>query len=177
MKSLSNGATGAPFRGRFELKIDPKGRLSLPSSYRQLLVHDSKKSQELIVTNSRYLGKSCLHAYTLPEWQKLERKIARLSSLKTEVQAFNRFYLSGGQVVEVDSQGRILIPQGLRRYAGLETQAVLVGMGAKFEIWAQDVWDKIYDNLTDSFEATMDAVARLEEHSLDDGRDDSDEVE
>jgi MraZ protein len=146
------------FRGRFEIKIDPKGRLSLPSAYRP----QAPQAPSLIITNSRYLGKSCLHVYTLAEWEKLERKINKLSSLKPEVQAFNRFYLSGGQLVEVDSQNRILVPQSLRKFAVLETQAVLVGLGSKFEIWAQDTWSQIYSNLTESFEATMDAVARLD---------------
>lgn len=146
------------FRGRFEIKIDPKGRLSLPSAYRP----QAPLAPSLIITNSRYLGKSCLHVYTLAEWEKLERKIGKLSSLKPEVQAFNRFYLSGGQLVEVDSQNRILVPQSLRKFAALETQAVLVGLGSKFEIWAQDTWSQIYSNLTESFEATMDAVARLD---------------
>jgi MraZ protein len=147
------------FRGRFEIKIDPKGRLSLPSAYRPQAPH----APQLIITNSRYLGKSCLHAYALPEWEKLERKIAKLSSLKPEVQAFSRFYLSGGQLVEIDSQGRVLVPQSLRKFAGLESQAVLVGLGSKFEIWSQESWNQIYNNLTESFEATMDAVSRLDD--------------
>lgn len=161
MTSLTYGH----FRGRFEIKVDPKGRLSLPQAYRQIL---PTETPQLIVTNSRYLGKSCLHAYSLPEWEKLERKIARLSSLRPEVQAFSRFYLSGGQLVELDSQNRILVPQSLRRFASLEAQAVLVGMGPKFEIWSQDTWNQIYENLTESFEATLDAVAKLDDGDPDD---------
>jgi MraZ protein len=158
MTSSSSPLWLGHFRGRFEIKVDPKGRLSLPPAYRP----SSPRSPQLIITNSRYLGKSCLHVYTLSEWEKLERKIAKLSSLKAEVQAFSRFYLSGGQLVEVDSQNRILVPQSLRKFASLESQAVLVGLGAKFEIWSLENWNQIYNNLTESFEATMDAVARLD---------------
>lgn len=147
------------FRGRFEIKLDPKGRLSLPPAYRQNLPHDDA---QLIITNSRYRGKSCLHAFSLQEWEKLERRIGRMSQLKTEVQAFSRFYLSGGQSTELDAQNRILVPQSLRRFAGLESSAVLVGLGDKFEIWSQDNWSAIYDQLTENFEDTLSAVATLD---------------
>ena len=148
-----------PFRGRFEIKLDPKGRLSLPPAYRQNL---TGSHPELVITNSRYRGRSCLDVYSLGEWEKLERRIARLSSLKPEVQAFNRFYLSGGQSVELDAQNRVLVPQSLRKFSGLESHAVLIGLGGKFEIWSQEAWSSIYDQLTESFEDTMSAVAALE---------------
>jgi MraZ protein len=161
MTALANG----PFRGRFEIKLDPKGRISLPPAYRQVL---SLENPQLIVTNSRYRGKSNLHVYSLGEWEKLERRIGKLSSLKTEVQAFSRFYLSGGQGVEVDAQNRILIPQGLRKYADLHSGLILVGMGMKFEIWSEENWNSIYQHLTESFEDTMNAVANLESSDGDD---------
>jgi MraZ protein len=152
----------SPFRGRFEIKLDPKGRVSLPPAFRQVLPTLPNQNPQLIVTNSRYRGKSCLHAYSLAEWERLERRIAKLSSLKQEVQAFSRFYLSGGQLVEVDGQNRILVPQSLRRFSGLDSQVVLVGLGEKFEIWSQESWTSIYEDLSESFEDTMNAVAGLE---------------
>lgn len=154
-------ATG-PFRGRFEIKLDPKGRLLIPVGYRQLLPSDSTGKSQIIVTNNRYRGKSCLHAYSLAEWEKLERNIARLSSLKAEVQAFSRFYLSGGQPCDVDAQNRVLVPQSLRKFAGLEGPLVLVGLGNKFEIWSESTWNSIYEDLTENFEETLAAVADLE---------------
>lgn len=158
MTSLATG----PFRGRFEIKLDPKGRLMIPAAYRQILPTDNTGKSQLILTNNRYRGKSCLHAYSVSEWEKLERNIARLSSLKAEVQAFSRFYLSGGQASDVDSQNRVLVPQSLRKFAGLEGQIVLVGLGNKFEIWAEDTWKSIYEDLTENFEETLAAVAGLE---------------
>lgn len=155
MSTLANG----PFRGRFEIKLDPKGRLSLPPAYRQNL---SGENPALVVTNSRYRGRSCLDVYPLGEWERLERRIAKLSSLNPEVQAFNRFYLSGGQMIDVDTQNRVLVPQSLRRYSSLESIAVFVGLGNKFEIWAQDAWNSVYDQLTNSFEETVAAVAALD---------------
>ncbi len=158
MTSLATG----PFRGRFEIKLDPKGRLMIPAAYRQILPTDNTGKSQLILTNNRYRGKSCLHAYSVAEWEKLERNIARLSSLKAEVQAFSRFYLSGGQASDVDSQNRVLVPQSLRKFAGLEGQIVLVGLGNKFEIWAEDTWKSIYEDLTENFEETLAAVALLD---------------
>lgn len=159
MSSLAHG----PFRGRFDIKLDPKGRLSLPPAYRQILLSSNQRSvSDLVVTNSRYRNRPCLDAYSLVEWEKLERRIGKLSSLRPEVQAFNRFYLSGGQAVEVDAQNRILVPQSLRRYSGLDNQVVLVGLGTKFEIWSQDSWNAIHEQLSESFEDTMNAVAALE---------------
>lgn len=86
-----------------------------------------------------------------------------MSSLKADVQAFQRFYLSGGQVLDVDAQGRVNIPQSLRKYAGLEGATVLVGLGNKFEIWSHGNWQVIYDQLTDNFEETLQAVASLDD--------------
>ncbi len=151
-----------PFRGRFEIKLDPKGRLLIPAAYRQILPVDSP---QLIITNNRYRGKSCLHAYSLHEWEKLERNIARLSSLKAEVQAFNRFYLSAGQSGDVDAQNRVLVPQSLRKFASLEGSIVLVGLGNKFEIWSEKTWNSLYEDLTENFEQTLEAVAALETES------------
>ena len=160
---MTTGLPTGPFRGRFENKLDPKGRLLIPAAYRAILpvVHPQENPQ-LIVTNNRFRGKSCLHAYSLHEWEKLERSIASLSSLKAEVQAFNRFYLSAGQTCELDAQNRIVVPSSLRKFAGLQGPVVLVGLGNKFEIWAESTWNSLYEDLTENFEATLEAVADLE---------------
>jgi MraZ protein len=149
------------FRGRFELKLDPKGRLSLPSAYRRS-PSSSDNPEQFIVTNSRFQAKSCLHVYSLTEWENLENKISQMSALNRDVQAFNRFYLAGGQATETDSQNRILIPQSLRQFADLDGPVVLVGMGSKFEIWSQTTWNQIYETLTETFEETLATVASLD---------------
>ncbi|MEQ1875181.1 MAG: division/cell wall cluster transcriptional repressor MraZ [Bdellovibrionia bacterium] len=147
------------FRGRFETKMDPKGRLSLPSSFRQNL---PSRSEPLVVTNGQFKGQRCLDVYSLTQWEALEARIQKLSPLKAEVQAFQRFYLAAGQVVEIDSQGRVITPQTLRQYAGLETELVLVGMGTKFEIWSAVTWNQLYSSLSQNFDDTLSAVASLE---------------
>ena len=93
------------FRGRFEIKVDPKFRLTLPAVFREVL-KDTADSR-MIVTNSQYQGKRCLDVYPFHEWKKLENRIAQLPQLKVEVQNFQRFYLSGGHPVESDANSRI----------------------------------------------------------------------
>ncbi|MCB0341387.1 MAG: division/cell wall cluster transcriptional repressor MraZ [Pseudobdellovibrionaceae bacterium] len=147
------------FRGRFQQKSDSKGRVSLPPAYRQSF---SEGQTSLVITNSQYQGKRCLDVYTLDQWEKLERRVAKMPALKTEVQAFQRFYLSGGQVINIDGNSRFLIPAALRKYADLGDELVLVGMGHKFEVWPQGVWDLLCDDLAGDFESILSSVAALE---------------
>ncbi len=143
-------------RGRFEIKLDGKGRLNLPSAL------SASENSSFVITNSQYQGCRCLDVYTKEEWEKLESRIAQLSPLKKEVQAFQRFYIAGGQYVEAGSQGRVLIPKSLREYAGLEDQIVIVGMGTKLEVWNLSDWQKIFDNLATDFEDTLGVIANLD---------------
>lgn len=146
------------FRGRFELKLDEKGRLSLPSSFRGLLA----KERQLVTTNSYSKGYKFLDVYTLNEWQKLEKRISKLSSLKAEVMAFQRFYLSGGQETPPDKSNRVLIPQSLRHFAELGDEIVVVGMGIKFEVWSKKQWEKYYGSLTANFDQTLAVLAEMD---------------
>lgn len=146
-------------RGRFDCKVDAKGRLSLPSSLRSQL---TSKSNSLVVTNSLFKGRKCLDVYPEEEWKKLEKRISALPSLKTEVQAYQRFYLSAGQNIDIDGHHRVLIPQTLRKYAGLEEELVLVGMGSKIEIWSASQWLDLQEELASQFDDIQAAVAALE---------------
>ena len=106
-----------------EIKIDPKGRISLPIAYRLSHSEKNKKNnleQQYVITNGQFQKKRCLDVYRLKDWEQLETKIAKLSSLKAEVQAYQRFYLASGQVINLDSQNRLLIPLGLRKYADIQ---------------------------------------------------------
>lgn len=147
-------------RGRFDCKVDSKGRLSLPAALRSQL---SAKSQSLVFTNSLFKGRKCLDVYTEEEWKKLEKRIAALPSLRAEVQAYQRFYLSAGQTIEIDGHHRVLIPQGLRKFADLEEDLVVIGMGNKFEIWNAGRWQELQEELSSQFDDIQAAVAALEE--------------
>ena len=149
-----------PFRGRFETKIDSKGRLSFPKALHATL---SDLNPDIVITNSQFRGSRNLDVYSLKEWQKLEERIAKLPQLKAEVQEFRRFYLASGQPIGLDTHNRILIPSTLRKYAGLQGDVVLVGMGEKLEIWSADVWQQMFSQLASGFEQTLSSVASLEE--------------
>ncbi len=155
------------FKGRFDQKLDEKGRLSLPNSFRG---QDSKDTQlvrqPLVITNGFSKGFKYLDVYPAPKWKTLEQKISKLSSLKAEVQAFQRFYLSGGQPLDPDKNNRILIPMSLRNYAELGDEIILVGMGEKFEIWSHKMWKKFYDKVTENFDETLAIIAQLEDATL-----------
>lgn len=156
------------FRGRFDLKLDQKSRLALPSYLRSELMenekserHRRKNETRIVLTNSKYNSQNCLDAFSYSAWLKLEKKMSNLPQLNASVQAFKRFYLSAAQVVELDSANRILIPKALKEYAHLKDQIVIIGMGEKFEIWSSDIWKGIQENLSENFEDIMAQVADL----------------
>ena len=146
----------AKFRGRFDCKLDPKGRIKLPSLYRQSI---SQQESTLVITNGQYQGLRCLEVWPLEEWEVLEEKLEKMSSLRSEVQIYQRFYLSGAQPVNTDAQGRILVPQSLRSYADFSDAVVLVGMGKKFELWDLEIWHSLYKKMAEEFGATLAKMA------------------
>lgn len=152
------------FKGRFDQKLDEKGRLSLPNSFRGQDNKDSQHGQQqFVVTNGYSKGFKYLDVYPASKWKILENKISKLSSLKAEVQAFQRFYLSGGQPLELDKNSRILVPMSLRSYAELGDEIIIVGMNDKFEIWSHKMWKKFYDKVTENFDDTLAIIAQLED--------------
>jgi MraZ protein len=147
------------FKGRFDHKLDEKGRLNLPNSFRG----QSSNDLQLVITNGFSKGFKYLDVYPASKWKNLENKISKLSSLKAEVQAFQRFYLSGGQPLDPDKNNRILIPVSLRTYAELGDDIIIVGMNDKFEIWSLKMWKKFYDKVTENFDETLAIIAQLED--------------
>ena len=126
------------FMGRYNHTIDPKGRLSIPSKYREVL------GDEFVVSKGM---DGCLFVYANEEWKVFEEKLASLPLINPEARQFARFFLSGAQSVTVDKQGRILMPQDLRDFAGLEKDVVLAGMGSRIEIWSLERWKANNDSI------------------------------
>ena len=120
------------FMGRYNHTIDPKGRLSIPSKYREIL------GDEFVVSKGM---DGCLFVFDQPEWQAFEEKLRGLPMIDKEARQFTRFFLSGAASVEVDKQGRILLPAVLREFAGITKDTVLVGVGSRVEIWSKDRWE------------------------------------
>ncbi len=147
------------FQGRAHIKIDPKGRIHLPTSFARAF----QKNKGVVITNAIFRGNKFLDMYSLNEWQKLEARIARLPQMKAEIQTFQRFYLSSGERLEMDAQARFVIPAHLRDYAELKEDAVLVGMGAKIELWSQKKWQAAFNEMGSSFDQIMSVIADLDE--------------
>jgi MraZ protein len=143
----------APFRGRFQHALDDKGRLSIPSKFRETLVqeHDGL----LIVTNLPH----CLVGYTPEQWEAIESRSGKLSSVKSNVQSFLRYFYSGATECELDKQGRILIPPSLREAVDLDRQVVVAGMLNRLEIWSQVRWDEEMRKATENFDEISDELA------------------
>ncbi|GAA0444440.1 MAG: division/cell wall cluster transcriptional repressor MraZ [Bacillota bacterium] len=130
------------FMGEFQHNIDTKGRMIVPSKFREGL------GESFVVT--RGLDK-CLFAYPMDEWKLLEEKLKKLPLTKKDARAFTRFFFSGAIECEVDKQGRINIPQNLRSYAALEKECVVIGVSNRIEIWANENWEEYVTDSEESF--------------------------
>jgi MraZ protein len=128
----------AVFRGINGVNIDAKGRIVMPTRYRERLQLDSNSAVVLTIDTEE----RCLLLYPLPEWEEIEKKLAALPSFNPAARRIQRLLIGHATDVEMDGHGRILLPPLLREYAGLSKQAVLVGQGKKFELWDQAHWDK-----------------------------------
>ena len=124
------------FMGECHHNIDAKGRIIVPSRFREEL------GEHFVITKG--LDK-CLFVYTLAEWKKLEDKLRLLPLTSVDARKFVRYFFAGAIECEVDAQGRIVIPQNLRSYASLEKQIVSIGVADRVEIWNEEKW-RIYND-------------------------------
>jgi len=124
------------FRGVTQLSLDAKGRLAIPARYRGGLM--SFCEGRLIVTVD---PSKCLLIYPQPAWEPIEQKLNNLSSFNPKIRSLQRLLVGNASDVEMDAAGRILLPPPLRLFAGLSKDVVLVGQGAKFELWDEVQWN------------------------------------
>lgn len=120
------------FMGEYNHTIDTKGRLIVPSKYREQLGSD------FVVTKGL---DGCLFVYPNEEWAKIEEKFRNIPLTTKDARKFSRFFFAGAASCEVDKQGRILLPQVLREFADLQKDVVLVGVLSRIEIWSRDRWE------------------------------------
>ncbi len=125
------------FRSSSFHTIDPKGRVIIPTRFREVLKKDLEKDAEYGVVVS--IKDGCLYAFSFDEWNRLEKKI--LSAKSAAMERFKRFFLGNACPLTCDKQDRILIPPSLRIYAGIEKDIVMVGVLDRFEIWAREKWE------------------------------------
>lgn len=116
--------------------MDAKGRMAFPARQREKLAADC--AGQLVATIDTQ--SPCLLIYPLPTWEAIEREIQDLPSLNPAVRRFQRLLIGYASDLEFDASGRVLLPQSLREYAGLEKKLVLVGQGKKMELWDEAAW-------------------------------------
>lgn len=124
------------YRGVSTINLDSKGRMAVPTKYRDALTRQCEG--QMVVTVDR---DTCLLLYPLPEWEEIERKLVRLPSFNKQARRLQRLLIGHATECELDGNGRILLPQPLREFAAMEKSVVLIGQGNKFEIWAEERWN------------------------------------
>ena len=142
------------FRGVSAINLDDKGRLAVPTRYRVEL--SDCCDNQIVVTVG--LDK-CLLLYPLPEFEEIERKLVRLPSLNKKAKRLQRLLIGHATECEIDAQGRFLIPEPLRRFAGLDRKVALIGQGNKFEIWDEESWISARDEWTDEEKSDEDDLS------------------
>ena len=124
-------------RGVHHLSLDAKGRMAVPARYRALL--SEWCDSQLVVTIDTQ--DKCLLMYPLPEWEKIEEKLMALANYQGPNRRIQRLLLGYATDLEIDTNGRILLPGTLRDYAVLDKKMVMLGQGNKFELWDEATWD------------------------------------
>ena len=150
------------FRGANQVTLDAKGRMAMPTRYRERIVERS--NGRLVATVDR--ADRCLLIYPLPEWEEIELKLRALPTLNPIARRLQRLMIGHASDVELDSSGRILIPPGLREYAGLQRDAMLVGQGNKFELWDEALWNESREQWLKAEDAAEDLPPELGSLSL-----------
>jgi MraZ protein len=125
------------FRGINAITIDAKGRLAIPTRYRQALGAEEKAS--LVVTIDT--EERCLLLYTAAQWQIIENNLQKLPSFNAAARRIQRLLIGHATDVEIDANARVLLPTVLRNYAKLEKEVVMIGQGNKFEVWSKTLWE------------------------------------
>jgi MraZ protein len=145
------GATryDAVFNGRYDHAIDNKGRVSIPARFREVL--QEKGLDRLYITNFIVDNERCLQLYLPSDWERLVGRIKEKASFNRNAQLFQIFYIGGAHEVEVDRQGRILIPNKLREFAHLEKEVAFSAMTDHFQLWNKGTLDRVRDEAENSF--------------------------
>ncbi|MBZ3800780.1 division/cell wall cluster transcriptional repressor MraZ [Leclercia adecarboxylata] len=148
------------FRGATLVNLDSKGRLSVPTRYRDQL--NESASGQMVCTID--INHACLLLYPLPEWEIIEQKLSRLSSINPQERRVQRLLLGHASECQMDSAGRLLIAPVLRQHAGLTKEVMLVGQFNKFELWDETTW---YQRVKEDIDAEQSDSATLSERLQD----------
>ena len=148
------------FRGANKLTLDVKGRMVMPTKYRERL--QERCGGKLVVTVDK---DQCLLIYPMPDWEEIERKLMRLPTLNPQARRLQRLMVGHATELELDGHGRVLLPPKLREFGLLTRDAMLIGQGLRFELWDEARWNERRDEWLAS-EDTTDLPTELETLSL-----------
>ncbi|ENU1226352.1 MULTISPECIES: division/cell wall cluster transcriptional repressor MraZ [Providencia] len=151
------------FRGATLVNLDSKGRLTVPTRYRGMLNEESKGQMVCTID----LHQPCLLLYTLPEWEIIEEKLSRLSTMNPAERRVQRLLLGHASECQMDNAGRLLLANTLRQHAGLTKEVMLVGQINKFELWDEQTWyQQVEDDIAAERLTSEPLSARLQDLSL-----------
>ncbi len=136
-----------PFLGEFDCKLDPKGRLMLPTGLRKQLPPEAK---EKFVINRGF--EKCLVLYPMNEWQKISEDVNQLNEFIKKNREFARYFHRGATEIEMDSTGRILLPKRLLEFASIDKDIILAARNNKIEIWTPAQYDTLFSDEPDGYE-------------------------
>lgn len=138
--------------GEYKHVLDEKKRLAIPAKWRKEI------GRQVVITPGL---DNCLFVYTLREWRRISEKLAGLSMLRADTRSFNRFMLAGAAESDVDQLGRILIPEHLKRFAGLESAAVVAGIHNRLEIWDEERWESYKEGVAKQADALAEKLSEV----------------
>jgi len=138
--------------GEFKHNLDIKGRMAIPAKFRD------KLSAGAIITRGL---DNCLFIFATKEWEILAEKLISLPLAQANSRAFSRLMLAGAMDVELDSQGRILVPDYLRKYAGLKKQTIVTGLYNRIEVWDSENWEKYKQKTENSSDEIAEQLGEL----------------
>lgn len=151
------------FRGANAINLDTKGRVAIPTRYRQSLLDDCQGQLVCTIDTQQ----PCLLLYPLSEWEEIELKLSRLSSMNPHERRLQRLLLGYASEGEMDKNGRFLLSAPLRQHANLEKEIMLVGQLNKFEIWQTETWDaQVQADISTEQDAGFELTDRLQDFSL-----------
>lgn len=140
------------FIGEYIHTLDPKKRLALPSKFRKEL------GKKVVITRGL---DNCLFVYPIKAWQKMSAKIAELPMGQADTRGFGRFMLAGAVESDIDTIGRILVPDFLKDFAKLETQVSVIGVHDRVELWSKGLWDEYRNRIEKQADALAEKLGEV----------------
>ncbi len=147
------------FRGTFEHTIDDKGRVSVPSRFREILL--ASNDDRVVITNFRLGQAPCLDVYPYAAWARLEEEFSARPQFDPLVIKFQNYYFAAAQDCVLDKQGRILLPTPLRDYARLKKDVAFTSALTKFRIWDRDLWRQVFGEAEEALMERPEALSGL----------------